>query len=262
MYRSRQMLSSSNVRIIVAMLISLGVHFILMGADLNRRQTSLPGLPEKRTVHVSLKARRVAKAPVRKPEKRQTVPEKKQFRKKVKPVEPVRKPEPKPFIPEKPPQPVAPAVEPVDVVVKEIPPPVDVPEITASESEHAEVLEQAEVADELAHSAAKKIESREVQRQEAGFAGVTEARPLYRDNPPPRYPRTARRRRYEGTVMLEVLVSIQGRVRDLRLAESSGYDILDEAAVEAVRDWSFEPGRRGRQPMEMWVKIPIKFQLQ
>ncbi len=91
---------------------------------------------------------------------------------------------------------------------------------------------------------------------------VREARPLYRMNPPPRYPRIARERGYQGTVLLDVFVNSRGRVEDLRVHNSSGYQVLDEAAVSAVREWTFEPGRRGEQKVAMWVKVPVRFELE
>lgn len=90
---------------------------------------------------------------------------------------------------------------------------------------------------------------------------LREARPMYRTNPSPRYPRLARKRGYEGTVVLEVLVDPNGRVKDLQVFKSGGYAILDKAAVASVKDWLFEPGMRGDEKVEMWVKIPIRFQL-
>ena len=88
-----------------------------------------------------------------------------------------------------------------------------------------------------------------------------EATPLYQDNPPPRYPRIARKRGYEGIVVLEVLVSPQGTVTDLKIDQSSGYPLLDDAAKESVWRWTFSPGMRGDQPVAMWVKLPVRFQL-
>lgn len=90
---------------------------------------------------------------------------------------------------------------------------------------------------------------------------VQEAEPLYRKNPRPEYPRLARRRGYEGTVVLEVLVDEDGTVKDLRLFSSSEHRVLDRAAVASVKKWLFKPGMRGDEPVEMWVRIPIRFRL-
>jgi len=92
-------------------------------------------------------------------------------------------------------------------------------------------------------------------------SGIKEAIPLYRENPPPRYPRIARRKGYEGTVVLEVLVNIEGKVAECRIIRSCGHSVLDEAAVKSIRNWLFEPGMRGEKKVEMWVKVPIRFQL-
>lgn len=88
-----------------------------------------------------------------------------------------------------------------------------------------------------------------------------EAIPLYRKNPPPGYPRAARKRGYQGTVVLSVLVNKNGRVANLWVFTSSGYMLLDNAAAKAVKKWFFEPGKMGNRNVEMWVKIPIRFQL-
>ncbi len=88
-----------------------------------------------------------------------------------------------------------------------------------------------------------------------------EARPLYRTNPLPEYPKIARRRGYQGSVVLEVLVGQNGKVVDLRVAKTSGYPILDKAAITTVKDWSFEPGMVGKERVVMWVRIPIRFEL-
>jgi protein TonB len=88
-----------------------------------------------------------------------------------------------------------------------------------------------------------------------------EARPLYRVNPPPEYPAMARRRGYSGQVVLEVLVGQNGSVVDLRVVTSSGHDMLDRAAVKAVKTWVFEPGMRGSKTVDMWVRVPIRFEL-
>lgn len=93
-------------------------------------------------------------------------------------------------------------------------------------------------------------------------AALTEARPLYKENPAPRYPRIARRRGYQGTVILEVLVNRNGKVGDVRVFRSSGYSVLDRAATESVKEWVFQPGKRGKQTVDMWVRIPVRFQLE
>jgi protein TonB len=62
-------------------------------------------------------------------------------------------------------------------------------------------------------------------------------------------------------VLLEVLVNREGEVEDLRVLQSSGFQVLDRAAAAAVRKWGFEPGRKGDIAVDMWVKVPIRFRL-
>ena len=77
----------------------------------------------------------------------------------------------------------------------------------------------------------------------------------------PAYPSTARRLGVEGTTLLRVYVAADGRVTDVQLDQTAGHPDLDRAATEAVRRWKFEPGRRGSEPIGMWVRLPVQFVL-
>lgn len=92
-------------------------------------------------------------------------------------------------------------------------------------------------------------------------AGLIMAKPLYHKNPHPQYPRRARRKGYEGIVILEVLVNENGKVEDLKVFKSSGYKILDKSALSAVQKWLFEAGTRNGKSTQMWVRVPIRFRL-
>jgi protein TonB len=98
--------------------------------------------------------------------------------------------------------------------------------------------------------------------QELPPVRVHEATPLYRRNPVPEYPLIARKRGYQGTVVLEVLVNREGKVKELTLSASSGYSVLDQAALTGVKTWLFDPGTRGGEKVDMWVKVPVRFQLE
>ena len=78
----------------------------------------------------------------------------------------------------------------------------------------------------------------------------------------PRYPRKARRAGWEGTTLLKVLVNPDGAPSRVAVERTSGFDILDEAAVKAVRRWRFHPARRGTAPLSTWVRIPVAFRLE
>ncbi len=84
----------------------------------------------------------------------------------------------------------------------------------------------------------------------------------YANNPPPIYPALARRREQQGTVTVRVLVDADGSVERAEVAESSGFDTLDDAALETVRSrWRFVPARHDGQSVESWVLVPIRFTL-
>mgnify|MGYP002813883423 FL=1 len=91
---------------------------------------------------------------------------------------------------------------------------------------------------------------------------IKEAVPLYKENPAPGYPMQAKKKGYEGTVVLEVLVTKEGKAEKVSVFQSSRYSLLDEAAVSSVKMWRFEPGKRGDEKVDMPVKIPIRFQLE
>jgi protein TonB len=94
-----------------------------------------------------------------------------------------------------------------------------------------------------------------------GGSLLIRARPLYRQNASPPYPRRARRLGYEGLVMLKVLINENGRVDDLTVIQSSGHGVLDRAALSAVKNWLFEPGTEDGIKKKMWVRIPVRFDL-
>ena len=52
-----------------------------------------------------------------------------------------------------------------------------------------------------------------------------------------------------------------GSVGKIELEKSSGFDVLDNSALDAVRDWVFIPGKKNGVPVSSWVTVPIKFQL-
>jgi TonB family protein len=85
--------------------------------------------------------------------------------------------------------------------------------------------------------------------------------PRYRDNAHPVYPWIARLRGYEGMVLLSAEIFADGNIGSLKIKKSSGYALLDRSALEAVKTWKFEPGRRMGRPIPMWVDVPVKFVL-
>ncbi|NDF12343.1 MAG: energy transducer TonB [Proteobacteria bacterium] len=83
----------------------------------------------------------------------------------------------------------------------------------------------------------------------------------YLQNPPPSYPERARQRREQGTVMVDVLVGVDGEARSVEVMRSSGHPMLDDAALSAVRHWRFLPARRGSERVEANVVVPVEFKI-
>ena len=93
-------------------------------------------------------------------------------------------------------------------------------------------------------------------------AGLTElARPLGGYQTTPRYPESARRQGVEGITTLRFVVLASGHVGQIAVSRSAGHVDLDRAAMDAVRTWRFEPARRGKEAVAVWVTLPVRFEL-
>lgn len=75
----------------------------------------------------------------------------------------------------------------------------------------------------------------------------------------PTYPEAARAAGLEGTVIVQALVGKDGRVKDMKLAQS--VNGLDASALMAVRQWEFQPATRDKKPVAVWVAVPVEFKL-
>jgi protein TonB len=84
----------------------------------------------------------------------------------------------------------------------------------------------------------------------------------YRVLPQISYPALSRRLNETGTVVVRVFVDAEGMPRDVRVAESSGFARLDDAAVDGVRKARFKPPTENGQPVTGWARIPIPFELE
>lgn len=74
------------------------------------------------------------------------------------------------------------------------------------------------------------------------------------------YPEIARRAGIEGKVIVRVLVGANGEVRRT-IIEYSDSELLNDAAVQAIKKATFTPGIQNGQPITCWVSVPITFQL-
>jgi periplasmic protein TonB len=88
--------------------------------------------------------------------------------------------------------------------------------------------------------------------------GVSAPHVIY--DPEPEYSEEARKAKYQGVVVLQVVVGADGRPRDVRVARSLGLG-LDEKALEAVRQWRFDPGMMNGRPVAVVVNVEVSFRL-
>lgn len=81
------------------------------------------------------------------------------------------------------------------------------------------------------------------------------------NNPAPGYPSASRRLGEQGQVLLDVLILSDGSVGEIKVKRTSGFPRLDNAAVDAVRRWRYQPARRGNTPIAYWYVQPVQFSL-
>jgi protein TonB len=221
-------------RIILATILALGIHGFLLGLKFDVLKKISSEMPKLRVMNITLAPRQPRiTTPKATPRKHKAQTKK----------HPKHLPKPKPKKVNK------------AVIQKPVkPPPEPVPEKTVESSKTFDPPEQTQK-----ESVFKETDTEGEPLSEQQI--IREARPLYRSNPPPKYPAVARRRGFQGNVVLEVLVGPAGNVIELHVLSSSGYPILDRAAKSSVKNWTFEPGMRGQEKVEMWVRVPIRFEL-
>lgn len=94
-----------------------------------------------------------------------------------------------------------------------------------------------------------------------GQEGAARTFPKYLYGSKPAYPQAARKAGWEGTVVVRVLIDTGGRVESASMRDSSGYDILDEAAVQAVKKWRFSPAQRDGVSIASLHDVRVRFRL-
>ena len=80
-------------------------------------------------------------------------------------------------------------------------------------------------------------------------------------NPHPEYPMIARKKGWQGRLLLNVHVSKDGNVININVVKTSGFEILDKISVKTIRDWKFTPARIGGKNVEDSLNIPVSFKL-
>ncbi|WP_110953983.1 energy transducer TonB [Anaerosinus massiliensis] len=89
------------------------------------------------------------------------------------------------------------------------------------------------------------------------------AKPSILEKSEPDYPTVARQNNWQGTVELKVQILTNGRTGRISVSSSSGYSVLDDAAVEAMRQWIFTPARdlSTNQAVACTINYPMRFRL-
>jgi protein TonB len=87
-------------------------------------------------------------------------------------------------------------------------------------------------------------------------SGITPPVPL--NTPGPVYPDLARRARVEGDVLVEAMIGADGAIREARVLRSAS-PLLNAAALEAVRRWSYRPARVGERPVATSINVVVTF---
>lgn len=87
-------------------------------------------------------------------------------------------------------------------------------------------------------------------------------RAAYLSNPVPAYPMVARRMGWQGKVVLNVEVLASGLPGQIKLHQSSGREVLDNAAANTVKNWRFVPAQHAGRAVTQWFRVPINFSLE
>lgn len=93
---------------------------------------------------------------------------------------------------------------------------------------------------------------------ETATCGITVPRAIYKEDP--EYSEWARKKQITGTLILSLIVDRTGKVRDVKV-ERSVEPTLDQAAINAVSKWKFDPAMKDGQPVAVRIKVDVSFQL-
>lgn len=215
---------------LIATCLALTAHACFLFISPTRSATLVQLREEKGTIEVSLSKIQTQRPPIQRAtpeEKKISQPAHKPKLKKEPKPQPEYKPRPKPE-----------------------PEPIPEPELEPTTSEIPSLIQKTsskEYVSPLNQDGNKKIEE--------------ETSPTYLSNPKPHYPIMARRRKIEGVVLLKVEVLPNGKVGNVKVHSTSGYSILDESALHAVKYWLFIPGKRNGKNIKVWTKVPVRFEL-
>ena len=88
--------------------------------------------------------------------------------------------------------------------------------------------------------------------------GVSPPRTIYA--PEPEFSEEARKAKYQGVCTLGLIVGVDGRPTNIRVLSSLGMG-LDEKAIEAVKNWKFEPAMKDNHPVRVEIAVEVDFHL-
>ena len=71
----------------------------------------------------------------------------------------------------------------------------------------------------------------------------------------------ARKKGWEGIVILQTNVDKEGNVKYIRILESSGFKVFDDVSIQTLKKWKFKPAKKGNKYVEDIVNIPVRFVL-
>ena len=125
--------------------------------------------------------------------------------------------------------------------------------------------EPAQVAEPSTPAAEGQAKAAETAIESPAAPAIADTEPDYKasylNNPPPAYPMVARRNGLQGRVLLNVEVLADGICGQINIHKSSGYAMLDNAALQTVRTWRFMPARQAGRAVDKWFMIPVQFSL-
>ena len=186
------------------------------------------------------------------------------WREHFEPIEPPAETPPPPVHAEPPPPPKTALIDPVLPEYEPVP---DAQQLAEAEfAEHAAHHDEAPTPDWSARVAAKPklTESEQKPPAEASSApssdgALVQPSPLPGKNPPPEYPRAARRSGIEGEVTVILEIAADGRVDAAHVEKSSGSSLLDDAALHHLSKWTFEPARRAGVAVRGTYRTVVEF---
>jgi protein TonB len=138
------------------------------------------------------------------------------------------------------------------------------PSLSLSQAQSAGIRSNSSSSAKPSYGQRSQSPTRRSHQRSATGTGITRPplyRPAYLHNPYPAYPRISKRRGEQGTVLLRVKVTPNGRAALVKIKQSSGFKRLDKAARQAVTGWRFVPAKKAGQSVTDWVIIPIVFKL-